>query len=296
VEAAHAADEGERDEPPGERAPRRRIEAQPKLSRQAEGVEVEAASCLRSLNDAGIEVVSAFKAAARSLISPERIELRPTKRTKGKGDSGGDRYAASKLAADYVNLCQHPLKDLRRWIAEDRKNAGGAGRRLQPTTSKGENHAHDKTQTVLADAHGLRRQPLPQLRGGLDAHGQRGRGVDGVPARPRTSAGRYDGLRQVREEGRSAGLNRDHARGDALTRASSFEGERAVMRAFYGAKIEATRNSVPSREIAAAIRALLDEWSVSSRALVERQQARATAGHRDATQRRRKLEEPKSDK
>jgi len=44
----------------------------------------------------------------------------------------------------------------------------------------------------------------------------------------------------------------------------------ALLHAFYGAKIEATRRSLPAREISAAVRAILAEQSAAFRALAER--------------------------
>jgi hypothetical protein len=48
---------------------------------------------------------------------------------------------------------------------------------------------------------------------------------------------------------------------------------RSAIHAFYGAKIEATRRSLPGREIAAAIRAIRDERRAAMRALAARKQA-----------------------
>jgi len=52
-----------------------------------------------------------------------------------------------------------------------------------------------------------------------------------------------------------------------------FETEQEAIRAFYGAKIEATRRSLPKREASAAVRALLVEQSLACKALAERRQA-----------------------
>jgi hypothetical protein len=56
-----------------------------------------------------------------------------------------------------------------------------------------------------------------------------------------------------------------------------FETEQEAIRAFYGAKIEATRRNLPKREAAAAVRALLDEQGAAFRELAERQQAESRA-------------------
>ena len=49
-----------------------------------------------------------------------------------------------------------------------------------------------------------------------------------------------------------------------------FRACRRLILAFYGAKIEATRRSLPAREISAAVRAILAEQSAAFRALAER--------------------------
>jgi len=57
----------------------------------------------------------------------------------------------------------------------------------------------------------------------------------------------------------------------------SFETEQEAIRAFYGAKIEATRRSLPKLEAGAAVRALLVEQSLAFKALAERRQAESAA-------------------
>ncbi|WP_156964693.1 hypothetical protein [Methylocapsa aurea] len=261
IKRAGAAGEGERDEPPGAGVSLRRIDEKPLPMRPSGG-------------DAG----AAFRIAARSLMRRGEAAPRPRKRVKtGGDDKGGKRYAARSLAADYLKLCHDPVKDLRRWLAEDKKKAGGTGRRFQPTRREGHDHAQDAKQTRVAEAHGLRSQSLPDMRGGLDADGKRGRDADGVPARPRACAGGYDGLRPVRGEGTGLASRSGIASAQGL----SFAGEGAGIRALYGAKIEATRRSLPAREIAAAVRALLDEQRAAFRALAERRQAETAARPRD---------------
>lgn len=50
-------------------------------------------------------------------------------------------------------------------------------------------------------------------------------------------------------------------------------GERTALRALYAAKVEATQRCLPQREIAAAVRAVIDDERAAMRALMERQQA-----------------------
>lgn len=65
----------------------------------------------------------------------------------------------------------------------------------------------------------------------------------------------------------------------------------AAIQALYGAKIEATRRSLPAREIAAAVRAILAEQSAAFRALAERRHAAMRA----ARERRRNLRQAEPD-
>lgn len=71
----------------------------------------------------------------------------------------------------------------------------------------------------------------------------------------------------------------------------SFEADQAAIRAFYGAKIEATRRSLPKRDAASAVRALLVEQSLAFKALAERRQVES-ASKREAAQLRANPERP----
>jgi hypothetical protein len=66
-------------------------------------------------------------------------------------------------------------------------------------------------------------------------------------------AERDSGLARA-QAGAQSGGGRDDARAVSL----AFRGARSALHALYGAKIEATRRSLPGREIAAAVRALVD--------------------------------------
>jgi hypothetical protein len=74
---------------------------------------------------------------------------------------------------------------------------------------------------------------------------------------------------------RKRGLAAVKARDDE--RGLSFEGDDETIRAFYGAKIEATRRSLPKREAAAAVRALLVEQRLALKAFAERRQVAIAA-------------------
>jgi hypothetical protein len=230
-----------------------------------------------------------LRVAARSLTIREPPAPRPRKKAKTGGDGkgymgGGERFTTRNLAADYVKLCQHPLKDLRRWLAEDKKRAGATGRETKSFTTKGGDYAHTKGASVVMETAGwLRRQSLLQVRGRLDADGSRGRGADNVSARSRAGAGRYDGLRSVR--GEETRLASNSASEIASAPDASLDGESATILAFYGAKIALTRRSVPARDVSAAVKAILDEQSAAFRALADRRHAVMRA----ARERRRDL-------
>jgi hypothetical protein len=55
------------------------------------------------------------------------------------------------------------------------------------------------------------------------------------------------------------------------------DGERAALEAYFSARIEATRQSLPRRDVAAAIRNLCDEQRQAMRALTRRQRQTAAA-------------------
>ena len=66
-------------------------------------------------------------AAGKRLTQPAPSAPRAAQENRKGGDGkGGARFAAQNLADNYLNLCHHPLKDLRRWLAEDKKKAGRA--------------------------------------------------------------------------------------------------------------------------------------------------------------------------
>ena len=236
---------------------------------------------------AKVLALALWRAAARSATDPPGGKPRPRKRTRSGGDSKSARpLTVSGIVADYLALCRNPLQDLQRWIAEDKKRPGGPRRVFQPPTNREGKDVADTTKTGLANAHGIRGHPLPKLRGGLDTHRKRGRGSDRVLARSRARFGRYDRLRSLRGEeaaGAGGGVTAPRSGGDAGADLS-FRGARAAVAALYAAKIEATRRSLPPREIAAALRALVEERRAAMRAIDEHHRAAQAAAHerRDA--------------
>ncbi len=235
------------------------------------------------------DAVAALRVAARSLT--QREPAAPRKRGKtGKGD--GDRHTAQAIVEDYLELCADPSKDWLGWLAAGEGRRGG--RRQQPITSKGRDYDDTTQQTRMADANGIRGNSLQKMQIWVDAQRQGGR-VDGVFARSRPAGfGRYDALRQI--QGRTTALT-PRASNDAGA-PESFKGEQAALSAFYRAKIEVTRRSLPAREVSAAIRAILDDQSAAFQALADRRAAAsktfrdrrqsARFAAREATQRERR--------
>jgi hypothetical protein len=80
-------------------------------------------------------------------------------------------------------------------------------RRERFFSTKGEGgDVSKRTAVVVAEGGRVRGEPLPELRGGLDAHRQGRRAVDDLPARQGAGVVRNDGLRQVRAEARTGEL------------------------------------------------------------------------------------------
>jgi hypothetical protein len=74
-----------------------------------------------------------------------------------------------------------------------------------------------------------------------------------------------------------SGLARPHNGAHAGEPASSLSGERAALRAFFDAKFAATRRSTPSRDLAAALRALSDAQHAAMQELTRRRHAFKTS-------------------
>lgn len=257
---------------------------------------------------------ASWRSAASSLTAPASPAPNSSKRVKKTGGNGRGmaRFAAQKIADDYVALCKNPAKDLKRWLAEDKKRPVGKGRRFQSTiTNQREDHDQIANQTRNEKTSGLCGDALPTVRNGMDAQGGKGRRSHGVLARSRSRLGRYDALRQVRGEGPvAAGAEHRATNAHARTRAgpgrydvlrlvrtphnasnergtasaaghgsnaapdlSHLGAERSAIRSLYAAKIEIMRRSLPRHEIAVAIRALRDEQRAATRALTVRKQS-----------------------
>jgi hypothetical protein len=183
------------------------------------------------------------------------------------------------LVEDYVRLCHDPMQDLRRWMAEDKRNKG-AGRGVLSIMERGE-HAQDLSAAGLAGADRLRGQPLHELQGRMDAHRNGWQGAHSLLARSRAGSSGNGELRPLRAEGR-AGLESGQPASAAGEAAGEvIGGELAAVSAYYRARIAAARQGSPA-DIAALVQALRNEQTLAIRAVVERWQA----GARASTERR----------
>ncbi len=230
--------------------------------------------------------VASFRATARSLTRRETPAPKPRTRVKSGGDGkgyakGGARFAARGLAQDYLELCRNPLKDLRRWAAED-KRFGRAPRGFQAIIAKGGDHAHtNRASALVAKAAGLRGQPLPELRLRVDAHGSRGR-ADGVSARPGAGSGGDDGLRSLRDE--RGGFERGGLVSGGDGEAGNYGAAADAINAEFGAKLDGLRRRLPRWQIPAAMRALKEQRAVALQALRDQKQGERFAA-REITRR-----------
>ena len=127
---------------------------------------------------------------------------------------------------------------------------------------------------------------LPDTRGGLESERLEGRkadpssplrdatnGQNGVPS-DNTGAGNASNI-----ENTGAGAN------ETPDVSADFRSEMAAIRAHYGAMIAAARRRVPGSDLAAAIRALLNEETIALRAVTERWQAAAQKQRNEKPQR-----------
>ena len=219
------------------------------------------------------------------MTKPAAPKPRRGRKARRGGGSTARSFTTGALAEDYLRLCRDPLRDLQRWMDEDKKR-GRAGRGVQLITRRGDDAAKDTTraENYLVNAQRLRGQPLHELQGRLDADRRGGRSHHGLPARPRAGVSRYDGLRQVRAEG-SAGSDLSRSTDDAAAGASFRLGiELDAVSDFYAAKIAAVRHGISPRDIAGAVRAIRNEQAGAVRAVLEKwNTGRAMTKKRQAT-------------
>lgn len=222
---------------------------------------------------------ASFKGAAKAVTAPPMPAPKPRRRRRGGTDSRS--LVGLAIVADYVNLCRNPAGDLMRWL-EELDGPPGAVRFIRPT-KMGATHEHTRAfrqpRSDLADARGLRRDALHQVRDGLDTNRARGR-PDGLSARSHAGARRYDGLRPLQTLQRRnltlAGGRDPHIRDHGPPDASGvFAAELGAVSAHYAARIAAVRASARPGDVAALLRALKDEQVLAEREVISRWQASA---------------------
>lgn len=183
-------------------------------------------------------------------------------------------FTAKTLAASYLKLCRDPVRDLKRWAAEDRRSKTRRSYELT-TTTKGGKHvrAEASQKDTVARAVGIRAKPLHELRGRLDAPREERQLPGRLPAGPRSSSAGDGELRSVRAEGKRADLSASAFASLKSDIAAAFGVERAAIVMFYAARIEAVRRGATPASIAAAIRAIVNERLVALRNLANRRTA-----------------------
>jgi hypothetical protein len=167
------------------------------------------------------------------------------------------------IADEYVALCQNPLQNLPRWLAENKKPKA---HRSDPSTAR---TIEQISSPRLAGAEGFCEHPLRQMQSRMDADRPFEETLDHLPARPGARAGRDKGLRSLRAtaEG-SAGPEGKFATGDDVS-GEEFGSELAAVDGYYRTRIAAARQS---RAPAAVIRAMRTERLLAVRAIRERRQ------------------------
>ena len=180
---------------------------------------------------------------------------------------------AAGMVEDYVRLCRDPVRDLKRWIAEDKRSRI---RSYEPTTrlpSWGEHVRTEKQQTdAVARAVGIRDKPLHEMRGRLDAPLEKRELPDRVSSRPRSGVAGDGGLRSFRAEG-GAGLTPAAILSLRADVSAAFQAEHAGLLNYYAARIEAAKRGASPAAIMAAIRAIADEQTAALRNLADRRHA-----------------------
>ncbi len=176
-------------------------------------------------------------------------------------------------------------------------------RRIQTTGRKGGGDIRAewlalRAATGLANSGSFRGQSLPEKRGASDAGQQEGRKAD--PSSPPNDGA--TGQNGVNPTGFGAGnpsMSPEASGGASAPDVSAeFRSEMAAIRAYYAARIAAARRGLPAGDIAAAIRALLNEETVALRALTDRWRAATERQQQEKPQRpagnaRRKDDGPK---
>jgi hypothetical protein len=174
------------------------------------------------------------------------------------------------LVDDYLDICRHPLKNIRRWIRTSHRRKCA--------------HEHHSAHSPPVGIFGLRGHPLHAVRGRMDTrHQQRHQGRRLSP-RPGTGAGQYDQLRSFRAEG---GLAQPVLRSDAECQAEGtaslldLKYELAGILGYYQRLIAAALKLMSRADVAGLVRRLLNEQTLALRNAMDRHRLDAD-NHRHA--------------
>ncbi len=124
--------------------------------------------------------------------------------------------------------------------------------------------------TGLANSGNFRGQSLPDTRGNLDSDRQEGRKIDPSPS-PLDPTSRQNGMNPAGSGAGNPSMSPEASEPPDVS--AQFQSEMAAIRGYYAARIAAARRGLPAGDLAAAIRALLNEETVALRALTDRWRA-----------------------
>ena len=222
-----------------------------------------------------------FCVAAQKLAEFQHTSA-PRPKRRGNRGGGGHRLTTAALADSYLKLCHDPCKDLHRWIAEDKKRPGLRQRAPPPAQETRHEITTLRATSFVEDARRLCGRALHQVQGRLDTHGNQGRIVDDLSARSRAGAERHDTLRSLRAEGRG---DLADVRDDASNASGEFASELGALSGYFAARRAAIRRSSNPGDVAAALRALQNEQTLATRAVIEQWMtaSRNTAQRRQAS-------------
>jgi hypothetical protein len=152
-------------------------------------------------------------------------------------------------------------------------------RRIQTTARKGGGDVRAewlalRAATGLANPSSFRDRSVSDMRGGLDSDRQEGLKADpsSLPLDPTSG---QNGLPYV---GAGAGNTRmspepNGNAGESPDVSAEFQGEMAALRAYFAARIAAARRGLPAGDVAAAVKAILNDETVALRSLADRWRA-----------------------
>ena len=237
--------------------------------------------------------VAGFRATARSFTRREPPAPKPRKRVRSGGDGRGyGKGAAGGLVQDYLELCRDPLKDLRRWAAED-KRFGRAPRGFQSVfvlratpdksfIAKGDDHAHNQGRQLSGKN---RRVSRPAIAG---VAATAGRGQEPRAELTVCLLDREPVLAEMTDCDQVSSRKRRFERGGLVSRiggeAGSYGAAADAINAEFAEKLDGLRRRLPRWQIPAAVRALKNARAVALQALRDQKQGERFAA-REITRR-----------